>query len=197
MADFVLLLHSLRIPIQIGIGVALVAALPLAAWAWMERTRRLNPFGAAARTARTLFDPPLRPLDRFAARFGASRTSTPWWAVLTLLLFGALLLGVLDFVRDTLSYAYYATHQGPYGVLRLTVGWAFSILQLAVMARVIMSWVGGHYSRVGRIAHAMTEWFLGPLRRALPTFGVVDLSPLVAWFLLSVLRSVVLGAIGN
>jgi YggT family protein len=65
------------------------------------------------------------------------------------------------------------------------------------MARVIMSWVGGYYSRIGRIAHTLTEWFLGPLRRALPTIGVVDISPIVAWFLLSVTRTLVLSAIGN
>jgi YggT family protein len=197
MADFILLLHILRIPIQIGIAIALVVVAPLAAVCWAERTRRLNPFGAPARMARSICDPLLRPLDRIVARFGAARSNTPWWGLLAVLLFGALLLGVLDFVRDTLSYAYYATHQGPYSVLRLAVGWAFSILQLALMARVIMSWVGGYYSRVGRIAHALTEWFLGPLRRALPTIGVVDISPIVAWFLLSVTRTLVLSAIGN
>ncbi|WKW11131.1 YggT family protein [Pseudogemmatithrix spongiicola] len=196
MADFILLLHIIRIPLQIGIAIALLVAAPLTLWAWLERSRRLNPFGAAARSARRLFDLPLRPLDRLAARFGAPRTSVPWWGLLAVLLIGALLLGVIDFVRDTLSYAYYATHQGPYSVLRLVVGWTFSILQLGVMARVIMSWIGGHYTVVGRAATALTEWFLGPLRRVLPTIGMIDISPIVAWFLLSLLRSVVLDAIG-
>ena len=197
MADFIILLHFLRIPLQVGIFVALVVMLPLAAWAWMERTRRLNPFGAPARIARTLFDPALRRLDRLVARFGAPRSNTPWWALLAVLLLGALLLGVLDFVRDTLSTAYYATHQGPYSVLRLTVSWAFSILQLAIMVRVIISWVGGQYRAIGRAAFTLTEWFMGPLRRALPAIGVVDISPIVAWFLISVLRSLVLSAIGS
>lgn len=197
MADFILLLHFLRIPIQVGIGIALVAVAVLATWAWLERTRRLSPFGAPARVARRYLDPLLRPLDRLGARFGASSNNTPWWSLLAVLLFGALLLGVLDFVRDTLSAAYYATHQGPYSLLRLAVSWAFSILQLAIMVRVIMSWVGGYYSRVGRIAQRMTEWFLGPLRRALPTIGMVDISPIVAWFLISILRTLVLGALGR
>lgn len=197
MADFILLLHFLRIPLQIGIGIALAAVAVLAAWAWLERTRRLNPFGAPARMARNYLDPVLRPVDRLVARFGAPRSNAPWWALLAVLLFGALLLGVLDFVRDTLSTLYYATHQGPYSLLRLAVSWTFSIFQLALMLRVILSWVGGYYSRVGRIAHGMTEWFLGPLRRALPTIGMVDISPIVAWFLISVLRSLVLSAIGS
>jgi YggT family protein len=197
MADFILLLHILRIPLQIGIGVALAVALPFAAWAWLERTRRLDPFGAPARGARALLDPPLRPLDRLVARFGGRRTATPWWGLLGILVLGAVLLGLLDFVRDTLSYAYYATQNGPYGVLRLGVGWAFSILQLALLVRVIVSWVSGQFTRVGRTAARLTEWFLAPLRRALPPMGVVDIAPLIAWFLLSVLRGLVLSAIGS
>lgn len=197
MADFILLLHIVRIPLQVGIGIALALAFPLMLWAWLERTRRLNPFGTPARTARTLLDPPLQPLDRLVARFGAPRSSVPWWALLALLLLGALLLGVLDFLRDTLSYALYASQQGPSGLMRLVVGWTFSLLQLAVMARVVMSWIGGQYSRIGRAAIALTEWFLAPLRRALPTFGMIDLSPLVAWFGLSLLRGVVMGMLGS
>jgi YggT family protein len=197
MADFILLLHILRIPVQIGIGIALVATAPLAAVAWAERTRRISPFGALARTARTLVDPPLRPLDRLLARFGQPRSLAPWWGLLAILLFGALLLGLLDFLRSTLTYAYYATTQGPLSVVQLAVGWTFAILQLAVMARVIISWVGGQYSWIGRVATWLTEWFLAPLRRMLPNVGMIDLSPLVAWFALSLLRGIVVGALGG
>jgi YggT family protein len=197
MPEFILLLHVLRVWLQIGIAIALLVSLPLAAWAWMERTRRLSPFGAAARLARTLLDPPLRPVDRLVARFGQPRTRAPWWGALGVLLIGALLLGVMDFVRNTLSDIYYASSQGPRSGVLLLVGWTFAILQLAVMVRVITSWVGGQYSRVGRVATLLTEWFLAPLRRALPTFGMVDLSPLVAWFALSLLRGIVLGALGG
>ncbi len=195
MADFILLLHILRVPLQIGIAAALLVALLLATWSWMERTRRLNPFGRAARGARALLDPALRRLDGIVARFGGARSTTPWWGVVAVLLVGALALGVLDFVRNTLSYAYYATHQGPTSVLRLTVGWLFSILQLAVMVRVIISWVGGHGTWVGRASARLTDWFLVPLRRALPNIGMVDISPLVAWFLIGLVRVVVLNAL--
>ncbi|HRN52700.1 MAG TPA: YggT family protein, partial [Gemmatimonadaceae bacterium] len=131
------------------------------------------------------------------ARFGQPRTRAPWWGALGVLLIGALLLGVMDFVRNTLSDIYYASSQGPRSGVLLLVGWTFAILQLAVMVRVITSWVGGQYSRVGRVAMLLTEWFLAPLRRALPRFGMVDLSPLVAWFALSLLRGIVLGALGG
>jgi uncharacterized protein YggT (Ycf19 family) len=40
-----------------------------------------------------------------------------------------------------------------------------------------------------------TEWFLAPLRRILPSFAMFDLSPLVAWFVIQVVRSTLLGAL--
>lgn len=195
MGDFILLLHTIRSWLQNGLGLALAVALPLALWSWLERSRRISPFSGAARGARKFVDPLIAPIDRILPRFGGSRTSAPWWAVFALLVIGALLLGVLDFLRELLTGAYYASSQGPRGFVRLAIGWSFSLLQLAIAVRVITSWVGGTYSWVGRAATALTEWFLAPLRRALPRIGMVDISPIVAWFALSLLRGIVLGAL--
>lgn len=197
MAEFILLMLILRVWLQIGIAIALLVALPLAVWAWLERTRRLVPFGAAARGARTLLDPLLRPVDRLVARFGQPRTNSPWWGLLFVLLFGAILLGVTDFIRSVLTDISGASAPGARGGLMLLVGWTFAVLQLAVMLRVITSWIGGQYSRIGRVAFRLTEWFLGPLRRVLPRMGMIDISPLVAWFALSILRGLILSAIGG
>ena len=35
--------------------------------------------------------------------------------------------------------------------------------------------------------YAATEWMLAPLRRVIPAFGPLDLTPLVAWFGLGLL----------
>lgn len=196
MGDFLLILFIVRTWLRVALVFALLLGASLALWAWLERTRRLSPFGAAARGARAVVDPLLRPVERVTARFGAPRSSAPWWGVFALLMLGAVGLGVLDFLHDVLAGAYYSASQGPRGLLRLAVGWTFSLLQLGIMIRVITSWVGGAYSRVGRFAWAITEWFLGPLRRALPRLGAADISPLVAWFGLSLLRGLVLGLIG-
>jgi YggT family protein len=39
---------------------------------------------------------------------------------------------------------------------------------------------------------ALTNWIVVPIRRILPPLGMVDFSPLVAWLVLSLLRSFVL-----
>ena len=69
------------------------------------------------------------------------------------------------------------------------------ILELAVLGRVIMSWIdpGGQYT-ISRIIRDITEPIIGPIRRIVPSIGTLDLSPLVALLLLNVLQRVVASA---
>ena len=173
----------------------LAAAAIGAAAAWAERARQVNAFGSIARFARQVMDPLIAPVERRAVRFGGTHGNAPLWWFLAVLVAGALTLGVLGFLRQELAGIYYASRGGPRGLLRLTVGWTFTVLQLAIIARVVMSWVGGTYSRLGRPVWWVSELMLEPLRRVLPTFGAIDLSPLVAWFALALLRSLVMRAI--
>jgi YggT family protein len=195
MVDVLFVLEYIQLPLRIGLAVALLVTAVLALIAWMERTRRLSAFGTLARFSRRALDPALAPVDRIVARTGGRRTSTPWWSVFVVLVLGAVFIGLVDFVRDLLSFAYYASSQGPRSIVRLVVGWGFGLLQLAIMARVVTSWIGGAYSWVGRTAFTLTEWFLAPLRRVLPPMGMMDLSPLIAYFAISLLRGLIVGAI--
>ncbi len=173
----------------------LAAAALGAAAAFAERARYVNAFGSVARFARRVMDPLITPVERRAVRFGGTHSSAPLWWFLALLVGGALILGVLGFVRQEIAGIYYASRGGPRGLLRLAVSWTFTVLQLAIIARVVMSWVGGTYSRFGRLAVGMTEWLIGPLRRVLPTFGAIDISPLVAWFGLALVQALVMRVI--
>lgn len=197
MADVILMLHSLQTPLRLGLGAVLALGTILALVSWMERTRRLSAFSPLARFARSVLDPALAPVDRFVARTGGRRTSTPWWGVFALLIAGAILIGCVDFVRDVLSAAYVSSAMGTLGVVRLVIGWAFGVLQLAIIVRVVISWIGGAYSIVGRAAFALTEWFLGPLRRILPPLGMMDYSPIVGYFGVALMRGLILGLIGG
>lgn len=195
MADVLFVLHYIQLPLRIGLAVVLAVTALLALIAWMERTRRLSAFGAFARFSRRALDPALAPVDRIVARTGGRRTSTPWWGVFVVLVIGAVFIGLVDFVRDLLSFAYYASSQGPRSIVRLVVSWGFGLLQVAIMARVVTSWIGGSYSWIGRTAFTLTEWFLAPLRRVLPPMGMMDFSPIVAYFAISLLRGLIVGAI--
>lgn len=62
---------------------------------------------------------------------------------------------------------------------------------VAILIYVVLSWVSPDgYSPASRLLGLLVEPVLAPLRRALPTFGGLDLSPLIAGLLIVVLRMV-------
>lgn len=194
MTEFIRVFGRLIEALRGGFTMVLVVGLALATVAWLERSRRVNAFGGVARFARNVCDPLITPIERRTARFGGTHENAPWIALLVLLLAGALLVGVLGFLRDLLVTTYYAGTRGPGGLLRLAFTTAVAVLQIAVVARVVMSWFGGGFTRLGRLAIALSEWMLAPLRRVIPPIRMIDITPLVAYFGLSLLRGLLLGA---
>src|SRR5437764_13790086 len=69
------------------------------------------------------------------------------------------------------------------------------VLILAIIARALLSWFPGWraLTPVTALLDEVTNPILRPLRRRLPVFGGVDLSPLVAVLLICVSASLVLG----
>ena len=181
-------------PVVFGAGlVAGVAAIT----SWGVRTRRISPFSPVARFVREKVDPVLvAPMERKLLRAGGTPYAAPWWALAAVVLGGLLLISGIQFLRDQFILMSYASQSGA-GILMLAVKWTFSVLRIALFARVIASWVGGSpYSKWWRWSFVLTEWFLAPLRNVIPTIGMIDISVLVAYFGLGILESVVMGALG-
>jgi YggT family protein len=64
----------------------------------------------------------------------------------------------------------------------------FIAVWLLVFGRVVLSWVDpAGRTQLGRFVVAATEPILGPIRRALPRTGMIDLSPLIVLIVLSAL----------
>jgi YggT family protein len=169
-------------------GVAAVSAVAATA-SWAVRTRRVSPFSAFARLTRKRVDPLFLPAERKVLRHGGQPAHAPWWTVAFVVVGGLILLSVLEFVRGQLMMLMASSYAGTAGITRLLINWVFMLLKLALIARVISSWVGGgRYSKWWGWSFKLTDWFLEPLRRALPTFGPIDISPLVAYFGLSLLQ---------
>jgi YggT family protein len=64
------------------------------------------------------------------------------------------------------------------------------LFELAVIGRVILSWFplsNGGARAVMDVLYRITEPVLGPVRRVLPSFGGLDLSPIVVILVLNVL----------
>jgi YggT family protein len=61
-------------------------------------------------------------------------------------------------------------------------------LFLVVMGRVLMSWINPRFEGpVARFLYDTTEPLLSPIRRVLPSTGMIDLSPMILVMLLLVL----------
>lgn len=181
--------------LRVVVFIVAAAALVIFGIDWLVRTRRLNPFGAVARFFRRVVDPLIVPVEQRVVRAGGLPSSAPWWALVVVVLGGLVLLALLEFVRGQLAFAAAAGGAGTRGVLAVLITWTFGILQLALIVRVISSWVRvSQYSRWVRWTIPLTEWMLRPLRNLIPPLaGTIDLSPLVAWLLLAVVERLLLG----
>ena len=84
------------------------------------------------------------------------------------------------------------------GLLLLSVVKLFKIslylLMAAVFAQAILSWIAP-YSPAAPLLNAITWRFLQPLRRIVPVFGNVDLSPLVLFIICQLIVIVPIGAL--
>ena len=74
------------------------------------------------------------------------------------------------------------------------ISWLANIMYLALIGRVILSWINVSSSNpISIFIHQITEPILSPIRRLLPKMGTLDLSPMIAIILITVIRSFILG----
>jgi YggT family protein len=185
LAIFDIVLGVLRTALFVGAVVLFVVF----AIDWLVRTRRISPFSALARLFRRAVDPMIMPVERRIVSAGGSPVSAPWWTLVAVVVGGILLIVALQFVRGIIVSAILSTSRGTRGLYDLLVSWTFGILQLALIVRIIASWVQiSPYNRWIRWSYPLTEWLLRPLRSVIPPFGMIDVTPIVAYFVLALLE---------
>ena len=157
---------------------------------WAVRTRKISPFNAIARFCRSTIDPLIAPIERRVVRAGGTPASAPLWALAAVVIGGILLLTVLDVVRLEIARSIIAWQGGSAGIVRLLVAWTFKILYLALAVRVISAWLSvSRYSAWVRWSYALSDPILTPLKRIVPNLGGLDITPILAYFLLSFIES--------
>jgi YggT family protein len=175
---------------------AFVYAVVVAGTHWAVRRGRLAPFAAWPRFVRRISQPVLVPLERRILRAGGNPSDAPLW-LLGIVVVGGLVL--ISLVRWGIGFAYELgalAQASPRAWLIAAVSWTFRLLMLALLIRVIGSWLSlSPHSRWMRPFVVLTEWLLEPLRRVLPPFGPLDLSPMVAYLLLWIVQQVVIRAL--
>jgi YggT family protein len=160
---------------------------------WLVRTRRVNLFGSLARFTRSRIDPILEPIERKVVRAGGNPATAPLWALAVVVVGGILLVSVLDFIRAEVLALALATQTGGRGIFKLLVSWTFDFVRIAILVRVVSSWLPvSPYSPWIRWSYAVSEPILRPLRHVIPAMGPIDITPIIAYFLIGFLQGAVL-----
>ncbi|MDP9204317.1 MAG: YggT family protein [Gemmatimonadota bacterium] len=157
---------------------------------WAVRTRKISPFNAIARFCRSTVDPFIAPIERKVVRAGGAPASAPLWALAGVVIGGILLLTFLDLIRLQAARSYMASQNGVAGIFQLLLSWTFTLLKIALVVRVISSWLPvSPYSVWVRWSYLLSEPILAPMRRIVPNLGGLDVTPILAYFLLNLTES--------
>lgn len=182
-------MHEILAVLRYVVFGAFALALFAATGSWLVRTQRVSPFSALGRFLRRASEPFIAPVETKLLRTGGNPVHAGWWLVIAVALVGVVLLSLLEWLARTGRVFFGAIRGGPGAVAFFLVNLAYSVLVFALLARVIASWFGVfRYSRWIRPAYWLTDWLVNPIRRLLPPVGMFDLSPIVAWIALWVLR---------
>jgi YggT family protein len=178
---------NLAAKVFLGLGI-LAGAVCVMDWA--IRTRKISPFSGLARFFRNRVDPLLRPIETAIVRRGGMPSAAPLWTLLAIVVTGIVTLQLLKFVGGLLMQLS-AAAADPRQFPLLLIGWALQLLLLALLVRVISSWLPiSPYSKWVRWSYVATDWLLGPIRRIVPPFGAIDASPIIAWLLILVVSRI-------
>lgn len=173
-----------------------VAATLLALGSWAVTTGRIPAGTAGARLIRRLSDPILDPLEHWLIQRGRNPQDAPWWLLGLVIVGGIVTLTVAQWLIALAGRLLSSGRTGPRGWIRLVVYLLGQVVLFSLIARVIGSWMGvGRFHRWMRPAYRLTDWIVEPLQRFIPPLGRIDITPVVAWFLLQLLLGVILQAI--
>ncbi len=171
----------------------LVLATAAAVASWAVRTRRINPFSKWASFIRRSTDPILKPIEGKILQRGGNPQTAEWWLLGGTIVGGILVISMAGWIASQFRIGSVAVQRGPGTIIRLVLYYASRIISFAIVIRVIGSWFGaGRQTRLMRPMYFLTDWIVEPLRRIIPPFGMIDVSPLVAWFLIQILTGMFL-----
>ena len=163
---------------------------------WLVRTRRVSPFGPLGRGLRSATDWIVTPVERRLVRMGGNPVHAGWWLIVVVAVAGVIFLSLLGWVLTSYQTAAWATAQGPRAILALTINVVYNVFFIAIMVRVVASWLGWfRYARWMRPVYALTDWLIEPLRRFVPPLGMFDITPLVALLVLWGLKLILLAGL--
>lgn len=157
----------------------------------------LNPFSWSSLTIRRLTDPFIGPVRRALTRFGVDPKYTPLVVMLLTILLGWFGLQLLSGLANTIAGIVFGLTEGALvPLLGYVLYGLVTIYIMLVFIRIIFSYgMVASRNRMIRFLINVTEPLLGPLRRIVPTVGMFDISPLIAFIILWILQAAIAGTL--
>ena len=157
----------------------------------------LNPFSWSSLTIRRLTDPFIAPVRRALMRYGVDPKYAPLVMILLTILLGWFALTLVHGLANTIAGLIFGLTSGRVvALLGYVIYGLVSIYIMLVFVRIILSYTTlGYGNRVMRFLMNVTEPLMAPLRRIVPTVGMFDISPLVAFIILWILQMAIAGTL--
>lgn len=163
---------------------------------WGVKNGHLQPFSPLATGVRRMAEPVLKPVERRIHQRGGNPVNAPYFLFWGVLFGGLAVIALVQWIAGTIVQLSAASGYGARGYLALGLNGLFSLLMLAIFVRVISSWFSiSPYSGPMRVVHGLTDWLIEPLRKVIPPLGMIDVVPMVAYFMLYLARGFVLSMI--
>ncbi|HEV7843156.1 MAG TPA: YggT family protein [Pyrinomonadaceae bacterium] len=156
-----------------------------------------NPFSRPVLAVRRMTDPLIMPVRRALVGFGVDPKAAPLIAILLAILVGWFMVQLTDSILGTakgVTLSLQARRFIP--LVGFILYGALDIYAILIFIRIIFSWGMVSYSnRVMRFLVNVTDPLLVPLRRMIPPFGMLDLSPIVAFILIWLFKAAIAGTL--
>jgi len=156
----------------------------------------VNPFTWHARNVRRATEPILAPVRRMLMAFRLDPKVAPFIVIILLIVVGYLIVQISGTLLNTIAGIVFAVTmrrlEAPVGIAGYLLFGFLGLYTLAIFVRIILAWFGTSYANpLMRFLILLTEPLLGPLRRMLPTVGMFDISPIVAFLIVWICQTAV------
>lgn len=179
-----------------GVVAIIIAAIVLILLRSLFKYMDVNPFRWSAITIKRLTDPIILPVRRILVAMRVDPIAAPVIVIVVFILIGFFVIQVADGFLNTVAGILLAASGGgakaPTAILGYVLYALVGLYELMIFARIVGTWfIVSYADRRMRFLIRITEPLLAPLRRALPTVGMFDISPIIAFVICWVVQAAI------
>ena len=180
-----------------AVAFVIIAAILLMLLRMLLNYLDVNPFARHVMLVRSLSDPFINPVRRAMMGFGFQPNLAPLVVILIAILLGWFAVQLAQSILQTAAGVLVSAQDGRMiALVGYIIFGALSVYELLIFIRIIFSWGMVSYgNRLMRFLVRATDPLLVPLRRIVPTLGMIDISPIVAFILIWLFKQAVAGTL--